>query len=114
MSGDQSSAAHDKHHHIPESETFNDDIDTISSTEANEIHSEDTEFTNAPWMYKFIALITALFLSCNVCIEKKSVYQFTKIYVVGSHFSGSALSAMKAQIKSVKFYLVCCPGVHFF
>ncbi|KAI9028236.1 major facilitator superfamily domain-containing protein [Phycomyces nitens] len=42
----------------------------------------DTAFANAPWQYKLIALSTALLLP------------------VGSHFSGSALSAMKTSIKT--------------
>ncbi|KAG0171388.1 hypothetical protein DFQ28_001071 [Apophysomyces sp. BC1034] len=54
----------------------------------NEQHHEnkrsegDAELANAPWQYKLIALTTALLLP------------------VGSHFSASALSAMKKQIKA--------------
>ncbi|CAO3702999.1 unnamed protein product [Rhizopus stolonifer] len=42
----------------------------------------DTSFANASWQYKLIALVTAL------------------CFPIGSHFSTSALSAMKAQIKT--------------
>ncbi|KAI9251198.1 major facilitator superfamily domain-containing protein [Sporodiniella umbellata] len=42
----------------------------------------DTALANAPWKYKLIALVTAL------------------CFPIGSHFSQSALSAMKAQIKT--------------
>ncbi|KAI8374536.1 major facilitator superfamily domain-containing protein [Radiomyces spectabilis] len=44
-------------------------------------HGGDTALANAPWQYKLIALVTAL------------------MFPIGSHFSGSALSAMKKSIK---------------
>ncbi|CAO3651632.1 unnamed protein product [Mucor fragilis] len=43
-------------------------------------HGGDTALANAPWKYKIIALVTAL------------------LFPFGSHFSASALSAMKKQI----------------
>ncbi|KAF7724031.1 hypothetical protein EC973_001438 [Apophysomyces ossiformis] len=49
---------------------------------SNKPSNGDAELANAPWQYKIIALVTALLLP------------------VGSHFSGSALSAMKKQIKT--------------
>ncbi|KAI9016539.1 major facilitator superfamily domain-containing protein [Phycomyces nitens] len=45
-------------------------------------HGGDTAFANASWQYKTIALVTAL------------------LFPLGSHFSASALSAMKAPIKA--------------
>lgn len=46
-------------------------------------HGGDTGLANAPWKFKLIALATALMLP------------------VGSHFSASAISAMKATVKTV-------------
>jgi hypothetical protein len=46
-------------------------------------HGGDTGLANAPWKFKLIALATALMLP------------------VGSHFSASAISAMKATVKEV-------------
>ncbi|KAI7861932.1 major facilitator superfamily domain-containing protein [Spinellus fusiger] len=45
-------------------------------------HGDDTALANAPWQYKTIALVTAL------------------LFPLGSHFAGSALSAMKTPIKT--------------
>ncbi|OBZ90100.1 Major facilitator superfamily domain-containing protein 1 [Choanephora cucurbitarum] len=54
-----------------------DDHETLSEEEAG-----DAALANAPWQYKLVALVTAL------------------LFPLGAHFSQSALSAMKAQIKS--------------
>ncbi|KAI7872035.1 major facilitator superfamily domain-containing protein [Spinellus fusiger] len=45
-------------------------------------HGGDTALANAPWQYKMVALVTAL------------------LFPLGSHFAGSALSAMKTPIKT--------------
>ncbi|KAG1054331.1 hypothetical protein G6F43_003655 [Rhizopus delemar] len=54
----------------------------LEATVIDEIQAGDTALANAPWQYKLIALITAL------------------CFPIGSHFSTSALSAMKSQIKT--------------
>ncbi|KAG1357197.1 hypothetical protein G6F62_001835 [Rhizopus arrhizus] len=54
----------------------------LEVTVIDEIQAGDTALANAPWQYKLIALITAL------------------CFPIGSHFSTSALSAMKSQIKT--------------
>ncbi|EIE84158.1 hypothetical protein G6F46_001974 [Rhizopus delemar] len=54
----------------------------LGATVIDEIQAGDTALANAPWQYKLIALITAL------------------CFPIGSHFSTSALSAMKSQIKT--------------
>lgn len=46
-------------------------------------HGGDTALANAPWKFKLIALVTALMLP------------------VGSHFSASAINAMKKTVKEV-------------
>ncbi|KAI9277800.1 major facilitator superfamily domain-containing protein [Sporodiniella umbellata] len=56
--------------HLSESETIDERL------------AGDTALANAPWQYKLIALITAL------------------CFPIGSHFSASALAAMKAQLKT--------------
>ncbi|KAI8365082.1 major facilitator superfamily domain-containing protein [Blakeslea trispora] len=62
-----------------------DKIDSNNTSE-REVLSEqeagDAALANAPWQYKLVALVTAL------------------LFPLGAHFSQSALSAMKAQIKS--------------
>lgn len=47
-------------------------------------HGGDTALANAPLKFKLIALITAL------------------MFPVGSHFSASAIGAMKSTVKTVK------------
>lgn len=59
------------------------DNSPLAETETlDENQAGDTALANAPWQYKLIALVTAL------------------CFPIGSHFSASALSAMKAQIKT--------------
>ncbi|KAG0744086.1 hypothetical protein G6F57_002004 [Rhizopus arrhizus] len=69
-----------------EASTLDEKKGTLSSplevTVIDEIQAGDTALANAPWQYKLIALITAL------------------CFPIGSHFSTSALSAMKSQIKT--------------
>ncbi|KAI7902817.1 major facilitator superfamily domain-containing protein [Cokeromyces recurvatus] len=65
------------------SENHTQDINNTDNEELSDdlrIHGGDTALANASWKYKSIALITAL------------------LFPFGSHFSGSALSAMKKQI----------------
>lgn len=47
------------------SDTIGEDKSGNSSRESIQIHGGDSEFTDASWKYKAVALITALFLSCN-------------------------------------------------
>ncbi|KAI8062319.1 major facilitator superfamily domain-containing protein [Gilbertella persicaria] len=63
----------------------NHNIDSSNASEhtpLSEQEAGDAALANAPWQYKLLALITAL------------------LFPLGAHFSQSALSAMKAQIKS--------------
>ncbi|CAO3638916.1 unnamed protein product [Cunninghamella echinulata] len=67
----------------------NEKVELEKEQYVNEIHDEekvntstDAAFANASWQYKTIALVTALLLP------------------LGSHFSGSALSAMKKPIRA--------------
>ncbi|KAG0735601.1 hypothetical protein G6F57_006793 [Rhizopus arrhizus] len=61
----------------PDVSTPHSETETMDENQAG-----DTALANAPWQYKLIALVTAL------------------CFPIGSHFSASALSAMKSQIKS--------------
>ncbi|KAG0742116.1 hypothetical protein G6F57_000956 [Rhizopus arrhizus] len=53
-----------------------------NETDATDHSTDDTTFSDAPWKFKVVALFTTLF------------------FTSGAHFSTSALSAMKSQIKS--------------
>ncbi|KAG2171551.1 hypothetical protein INT43_008277 [Umbelopsis isabellina] len=66
----------DKERHIPDSEEVKTDVDS------KEEKQTDALLATAPWQYKLVALITALMLP------------------IGSHFSQSAISAMKSSIKT--------------
>ncbi|CEG75254.1 hypothetical protein RMATCC62417_10327 [Rhizopus microsporus] len=55
---------------------------TVETDSIQEHQAGDAALANAPWQYKLIALVTAL------------------CFPIGSHFSTSALSAMKAPIKA--------------
>lgn len=81
----------------------------------HEIHEEDqneqADYTgdaalaNASWQFKTIALITALMLPSMLIwyinITKMTFYTYLQRVIVGSHFSASALSAMKSPLKTV-------------
>lgn len=79
------------------------DIETYTDHEQDQ--DTDAVLTTAPWQYKLIALTTALMIPSNV--ETSSVIILSACLliilssIVGSHFSQSAISAMKSTVRTV-------------
>lgn len=78
--------------YVNDEKTYHHDSNDVVASENTDIDSDgeslssqeagDAALANAPWQYKLIALVTAL------------------LFPLGSHFSTSAISAMKASIKT--------------
>ena len=83
-----------------------DRVTTTTSTDdvkSYDVAPGDTALANAAFRFKMIALITALMLPGLYLFEKHThlIYTHGCCTLVGSHFSGTALGAMKAELKSV-------------